>query len=177
MSTTTPSRRISLSSLVPTVLLAGALLVGVGVAPPGQAVARSRAATAVTVHTVPAAYTITAARGLQAVRIAAAQRGKPYRWGGAGPWSFDCSGLVYYVYKKRLHISIPRTANAQRLAAVRIAKWQIRPGDLVFFMSYGRAYHVGIYAGHGLIWHAPRPGQRVKLQRIWTTHWVAGRVR
>ena len=44
-------------------------------------------------------------------------------------------------------------------------------------MSSGRAYHVGIYAGYGKIWHAPRPGQRVQLSRIWTTAWVATRVR
>jgi cell wall-associated NlpC family hydrolase len=135
----------------------------------------------VSVQTAPVTYVtsraISAATGLRAVRIAAAQRGKPYRWGGSGPRSFDCSGLVYYVYKKRLHISLPRTANAQRRAAIRIAKTHVRPGDLVFFMSHGRAYHVGIYAGHGRIWHAPRPGQRVKLQKIWTSHWRAGRVR
>ncbi|WP_083707396.1 C40 family peptidase [Intrasporangium flavum] len=177
MSTTTPARRTSLSSLALTVLLAGALLVGTGVAPPGQTEARSRATTVAPTHIVPASYTISAATGLTAVRIAAAQRGKPYRWGGAGPWYYDCSGLVYYIYRTRLHHSIPRTANNQRLWAVRISKSQIRPGDLVFFMSYGRAYHVGIYAGRGLIWHAPRPGQYVKLVRIWTTAWVAGRVR
>lgn len=198
MSTTTPARRISLSSLALTPLLAGALLVGTGGTPPaatatappgsrvaagvtsGPATASAGGATA-PVRTVSVAYvtrrTISAATGLRAVRIAAAQRGKPYRWGGAGPRSFDCSGLVYYVYKKRMHISLPRTANAQRRASVRIAKSHVRPGDLIFFMAYGRAYHVGIYAGHGMIWHSPRPGQHVKLQKIWTTHWRAGRVR
>ncbi|WP_323097347.1 C40 family peptidase [Intrasporangium sp. YIM S08009] len=197
---TTPARRISLSSLALTPLLAGALLVGTGGAPPASTTAPPSAAGAATtpatgaapgtgatgrsataVRTVSVAYltptAVSIARGQSAVRIAAAQRGKPYRWGGAGPRSFDCSGLVYYVYKKRLHVQLPRTANAQRLKTIRIAKSSVRPGDLIFFMSHGRAYHVGIYAGHGKIWHSPRPGQRVKLQKIWTSQWRAGRIR
>ena len=81
------------------------------------------------------------------------------------------------MYTKWLHRNLPRTANAQRLATVRIWKTQVRPGDLIFFMRSGRAYHVGIYAGYGKVWHAPYPGQRVQLSRIWTSSWVAGRVR
>jgi cell wall-associated NlpC family hydrolase len=111
------------------------------------------------------------------VKIAYYQRGKPYRYGAAGPWAYDCSGLVYYAYRTRLGVSIPRTANAQRIASIRISKASVQLGDLIFFMSGGRAYHVGIYAGYGRVWHAPRPGQRVQLSRIWTTSWVAGRVR
>ncbi len=196
MSTTTPARRISLSSLALTPLLAGALLVGTGGVPPASTTASPPAArvattpalgvaapgrSATSAPTTSIAYvtptSVSITRGLRAVRIAAAQRGKPYRWGGAGPRSFDCSGLVYYVYKKRLHVKLPRTANAQRLKTIRISKSHVRPGDLIFFMSHGRAYHVGIYAGHGKIWHSPRPGQRVKLQKIWTSQWRAGRIR
>ncbi|MEW1955623.1 C40 family peptidase [Terrabacter sp. NPDC080008] len=129
---------------------------------------------AVTVHATPAYAVPLRTQGL---RLTAAQVGKWYRWGGAGPTYFDCSGLVYYVFHTRLHQYLPRTANAQRLATIRIAKANILPGDLIFFMSGGRAYHVGVYAGSGKVWHAPRPGQRVQLSRLWTTAWVAGRVR
>lgn len=192
MSTSTSARRISLQSLTIAPLVTAALLVGtVGTSPaptasaPTAPAASSASAPAtrapVEVRTTSVAYVTPASiaipRGLKAVRIAAAQKGKPYRWGGAGPSSFDCSGLVYYVYKKRLNVSLPRTANAQRLKTIRIAKSSMRPGDLVFFMSGGRAYHVGIYAGAGKVWHSPRPGQRVQLSKLWTTRWVAGRIR
>ena len=48
---------------------------------------------------------------------------------------------------------------------------------LVFFRSHGHVYHVGIYAGHGRVWHAPRPGRRVGLAHIWTRHVSYGRAR
>jgi cell wall-associated NlpC family hydrolase len=115
--------------------------------------------------------------GTRAVRVAAAQKGKPYRWGAAGPSAFDCSGLVHYVYDARLAQDLPRTANAQRLDTTRVSRSGVRPGDLIFFMRSGKAYHVGIYAGSGKVWHAPKPGKRVELVRIWTSGWVAGRVR
>ncbi|WP_083706996.1 C40 family peptidase [Intrasporangium flavum] len=123
------------------------------------------------------ASTVAVPLGTRAVRVAAAQKGKPYRWGAAGPSAFDCSGLVHYVYDARLAQDLPRTANAQRLDTVRVARSSVRPGDLIFFMRSGRAYHVGIYAGSGRVWHAPKPGKRVELVRIWTSGWVAGRVR
>ncbi len=115
----------------------------------------------------------------QAVKISAAQKGKPYRYGAVGPRAFDCSGLVVYVYNTRLHKKLPRTATAQRKATTRIAKKSIRPGDLVFFApsSTARVTHVGVYAGGGKIWHSPKPGGVVKLSTLWTTRWTAGRVR
>ncbi len=182
MPASTLARRIPLQSLAITPLLAAALLVGTSSAPTSSVTpqAASRAGTApVTIKAKPVAYVSAAtraARGRTAVRIAAAQQGDPYRYGAAGPSAFDCSGLVYYTYRTRLGVGVPRTANAQRLASVRISKANVQQGDLIFFMSGGRAYHVGIYAGYGKVWHAPRPGQRVQLSRIWTTSWVAGRM-
>jgi cell wall-associated NlpC family hydrolase len=122
------------------------------------------------------ASTVAVPLGTRAVRVAAAQKGKPYRWGAAGPSAFDCSGLVHYVYDARLAQDLPRTANAQRLDTTRVSRSGVRPGDLIFFMRSGKAYHVGIYAGSGKVWHAPKPGKRVELVRIWTSGWVAGRV-
>jgi cell wall-associated NlpC family hydrolase len=109
------------------------------------------------------------------LRIAKAQKGKPYRRGSAGPTAFDCSGLVKYVMKKQ-HKKVPRTAQAQYKASKKVSKSHIKRGDLVFFNSGGHIYHVGIYAGHHKIWHAPKPGSRVKLATIWTSRWKAGRV-
>ena len=115
----------------------------------------------------------------QAVSISAAQQGKPYKYGAVGPRSFDCSGLVVYVYNTRLHKHLPRTATAQRKATTRIWKSSIRPGDLVFFAASPTASvtHVGIYAGHGKIWHSPHAGDHVRLTTLWTTKWTVGRVK
>ncbi|MDQ1535813.1 MAG: hypothetical protein QOE58_206 [Actinomycetota bacterium] len=114
--------------------------------------------------------------GQRAVTIAAQQHGKPYRYGAAGPKAFDCSGLTLYVYK-RLGKKLPHNTEAQRRAFRAVSKKHMRAGDLVLFTSSsGRAYHVGIYAGGGKIWHAPQPGARVKLARIWDSHYVVRRV-
>ena len=180
MSTSTMSRSARIRSRIVTPLLAAGLLAATGSALAPAAASAAPSASPATVTTAAPAVTptlITTSLGLRATRIAAAQRGDPYRYGASGPSAFDCSGLVYYVYTKQLGKKLPRTASAQRLATVRIAKASIRPGDLVFFTSYGRVYHVGVYAGSNKVWHSPRPGQRVQLSTIWTRAWVAGRVR
>ena len=180
MSTSTMSRSTRIRSRIVTPLLAAGLLAATGSALAPAAASAAPSASPATVTTAAPSLTptlITASLGLRATRIAAAQRGDPYRYGSSGPSAFDCSGLVYYVYTKQLGKKLPRTASAQRLATVRIAKASIRPGDLVFFTSYGRVYHVGVYAGSNKVWHSPRPGQRVQLSTIWTRAWVAGRVR
>jgi cell wall-associated NlpC family hydrolase len=111
-------------------------------------------------------------RSYHIVAAARAQRGKPYRFGARGPGAFDCSGLTGYAYRS-VRINLPRTAEGQFRAARHIAKAAARPGDLVFWVAGGHAYHVAVYAGAGKVWHAPKPGQRVQLTSIWS--W--GRVR
>ena len=112
----------------------------------------------------------------RAVHIAASKRGTPYRWGAAGPHAFDCSGYTRWVFA-RLGRDLPHNAAAQSRVVRHISRSHRRRGDLVFFRSHGDVYHVGIYAGHGRIWHAPRPGRRVSRERLWTSHVRYGRVR
>jgi cell wall-associated NlpC family hydrolase len=107
---------------------------------------------------------------------AAAQRGKPYRWGASGPRAFDCSGLVGYVMRGAGVKGLPRTSSAMASKAHRVAKANKKPGDLVFFTSGGHVYHVAIYAGNGMIWHAPGSGQHVEKIRIWTSSYRVGRL-
>lgn len=120
---------------------------------------------------------ISAPMGASALALTAKQKGIPYRYGGTTPKGFDCSGLVLYVYNTKLKRKVPRTAEQQYRATIRVAKNKMRPGDLVFLRSGGTTYHVGIYAGGNKMWHAPKPGDRVKLATIWTSQWVGGRVR
>ena len=108
--------------------------------------------------------------------LAAALRGRPYVWGAAGSRSFDCSGYTMYVMAHAAGRSLPHSAAEQYALSRHVSKSAIRPGDLVFFLSGGHAYHVGIYAGHGLMWHAPHTGDHVRLAPIYSSSWAAGRV-
>ena len=120
-------------------------------------------------------------RAHAAANIAQNQQGDSYAYGGDGPNSFDCSGLVYYSYRAAGFSNIPRTSTAQARATRRISPSSMQRGDLVFFTSGGRVYHVGVYVGrqHGrrMIVHASRPGTPVKRDPIWTGSWFAGTMR
>jgi cell wall-associated NlpC family hydrolase len=124
----------------------------------------------------PAQAAVSAATGSRAVHVAATRKGAPYVWGAVGPRRFDCSGLTKWVYG-RVGKKLPRTAAQQYAATTHISARSRRVGDLVFFKSGGYVYHVGIYAGAGRIWHAPKPGDHVKLATLWTSAVSYGRVR
>jgi len=115
-------------------------------------------------------------RSYRIVGVARAQQGKPYRFGATGPSAFDCSGLTRYAYR-HLGITLPRTADQQYRAARHVRAAAARPGDLVFWVRGGHAYHAAVYAGGGRVWYAPKPGRRVQLGRIWSWNQVRfGRV-
>lgn len=103
----------------------------------------------------------------KALKVAAAQKGDPYKYGAVGPTKFDCSGLTLYSFKKAGK-TIPRVAQDQYNKSKHISAGSRKPGDLVFFGGTKSVYHVGIYAGSGKIWHAPKPGAKVRLEKIWT---------
>lgn len=117
----------------------------------------------------------TSSIGEKAVYLASLQAGKPYVYGAEGPSSFDCSGLVQYIYKQ-LGKTVPRTTDAQFAASTRVSMYNKQPGDLIFLGTPGNIYHVGIYAGDGKMWVAPHTGDVVKLQKIYTTSYYVGRV-
>lgn len=116
-----------------------------------------------------------ASSATKALRVAASKKGAPYQWGATGPHRFDCSGLTLYSFKKAGK-KLPRTAAQQYNRTRHISAGSRRAGDLVFFHSGGYVYHVGIYAGQGKIWHAPKTGDVVRLQKIWTRSVSYGRV-
>ncbi|MET0450039.1 MAG: C40 family peptidase, partial [Aeromicrobium sp.] len=100
-------------------------------------------------------------------------KGKPYRYGGATPSGFDCSGYVQYVYKKAGK-KIGRTSGAQ-LAGKSIKKSNKRPGDILIFKHGSTAYHSAIYAGDGKMWEAQRTGVPVGKHSIWSGGYVVRR--
>jgi len=109
--------------------------------------------------------------------MATSLRGRPYVYGASGPAAFDCSGFTRYVFAHALGRSLVHNAAMQYADSIKLARSAVRPGDLVFFTYGSWVYHVGIYAGGGLIWDAPYTGQTVRLEKIATSSWVAGRVR
>lgn len=117
-----------------------------------------------------------ATHAAKALHVAASKKGAPYQWGATGPRRFDCSGLTLYSFK-RVGKKLPRTAQQQYNKTRHIRSSQRRKGDLVFFHSGRSVYHVGIYAGGGKIWHSPKTGSVVRLERIWSKRVWYGRVR
>ncbi|MET9853165.1 C40 family peptidase [Streptomyces sp. NPDC006450] len=112
--------------------------------------------------------------GAKAVAVAASKKGAPYARGATGPRRFDCSGLMVYSFRK-VGTRLPRTAEQQYEQTSRVSGDERALGDLVFFSQGSTVKHVGIYAGRDEIWHAPRPGTRVRLERIWSKNVRYGR--
>lgn len=97
---------------------------------------------------------------------ARAQVGKPYRWGSAGPRSFDCSGFTMRAYA-RAGLRLPHSSRGQAGRAYRVSWAQARPGDLVV----GRG-HVGIYAGRGMMFDAGNSRVDVVYRRVYRGLWI-----
>lgn len=101
--------------------------------------------------------------GVDALRAAATQLGKPYRWGATGPGSYDCSGLTSWAFRQA-GVTLPRSSSQQATVGRTVAWNDLQPGDLVFL--YNPISHVGIYAGDGVYIDAPQTGDVVKFQKV-----------
>jgi len=101
----------------------------------------------------------------EAVSFAAAQEGKPYEWGGAGPATYDCSGLTMRAWGAA-GVSLPHSAADQQAMLPNVPLSQLAPGDLVF-VGYP-AHHVAIYEGGGKVIHAPHTGTVVQEASVWS---------
>jgi cell wall-associated NlpC family hydrolase len=99
----------------------------------------------------------------KAVEVARAQIGKPYKWAAAGPDSFDCSGLTMYAWGAA-GVQLPHSAEAQYNMFPKVARAELRPGDLVAFGS--PIHHIGIYEGGGIMINAPQTGEFVRRDSI-----------
>ena len=102
------------------------------------------------------------------VQTALAQQGKKYRLGNKGPDYFDCSGLVYYSYR-RAGISVPPTADAQGRFGAEIPHDNVRPGDLVLF-KIKNDDHIGIMVNNSDFIHASK-SRGVAVDSINLPYW------
>ena len=130
-----------------------------------------RAVSSVAVKTFQASDVAPKSSGL--LDIAASLAGIDYVYGGTTTAGFDCSGFTKYVFAK-VGIRLPRVADAQRQATTRVSRANAKPGDLVFFGA--PAYHVGIYAGNGMMWDSPHAGKAVSKRHIFSSSATFGRV-
>ena len=103
--------------------------------------------------------------GATILKVAAKYVGTPYVFGGETPRGFDCSGYVAFVFAQ-FGIALPHSVHGQNRMGILIRPEDALPGDLVVMDDLG---HDGIYAGNGNFYHAPRPGDYVKLAPIYTS--------
>ncbi|HIO96100.1 MAG TPA: peptidoglycan endopeptidase [Campylobacterales bacterium] len=99
--------------------------------------------------------------------IAKSKLGKSYKWGGNGPYNYDCSGFTQEVFEKN-GIIIPRLSKEQAKVGQKVKRHQLQKGDLVFFHSKASTTvdHVGIYLGNGKFIHASRFHKRIVISPL-----------
>lgn len=98
---------------------------------------------------------------------------KPYKYKKAGPNSFDCSGLVYYCYKKVENIQLKRSAKEQgydeEYEKIKEIK-DLQIGDIVFFNTNKRdgdfCDHAGLYLGNGEFIHSSSSKGKVIISTL-----------
>jgi cell wall-associated NlpC family hydrolase len=96
---------------------------------------------------------------------ATAMIGQPYRFGGAAPGGFDCSGLVVYA-AANAGIHVPRTAAEQLQFGSPVKRAELQAGDLVFMHLSSKELHVAIALDRQLFVHAPSSGGRVRVDSL-----------
>jgi peptidoglycan DL-endopeptidase CwlO len=96
------------------------------------------------------------------LKFACAQLGKPYVFGGAGPSTWDCSGLTMMAYKQ-VGINMHHYVPDQHAMSKPVSRAELQPGDLVFFNGDN---HMGMYVGNGKFIQAPHTGDVVKISSL-----------
>lgn len=93
--------------------------------------------------------------------------GKTYKWGGNGPYAYDCSGFTKEVFELN-GISIPRVSKDQAKVGLKISKKNLQKGDLVFFDDKESSVvsHVGIYLGKGKFIHASKFHKKIVISPL-----------
>ncbi len=122
----------------------------------------------------------TATQGDIAANWALTQLGKPYQWGGAGPYSYDCSGLTMDAWAQA-GVQLLHYTGYQWEEGPRVPLNELQRGDLLFYAtnaSYASTiHHVGIYIGDGMMVDAPYTGAFVRIDSMYAPGGLIGAVR
>ncbi len=122
----------------------------------------------------------TTTQGDIAANWALTQLGKPYQWGGAGPGSYDCSGLTMQAWA-RAGVQIAHWTGYQWESGPHVPLSQLQRGDLLFFATNtsdpATIHHVGIYIGNGMMVDAPYTGAFVRIDGMYSPGGLIGAVR
>lgn len=97
--------------------------------------------------------------------------GMPYISGANGPYGFDCSGFVQYVYSL-VGVNISRSTGTQLYDGVGVSYEDAQPGDIVLWGYGSTVTHSSLYVGDGLMIHAANPGTGVIVSNI--AGWLRG---
>jgi cell wall-associated NlpC family hydrolase len=119
------------------------------------------------------------------IHYATSHLGARFRIGSTGMRYFDCSGLVYRVYRQA---GMLRKIGGTRMRAGGYYMWFRRhhavsrtnpkPGDLIWWTKHGRIHHMGIYIGHGRALSALTTGvKKHSLRGISVRFFAFGHVR
>jgi cell wall-associated NlpC family hydrolase len=111
--------------------------------------------------------TITKISSQQIEKLAKSKLGKTYKWGGNGPYAYDCSGFTKEVFELS-GINIPRVSKDQAKVGQKISKKNLQKGDLIFFDDKHSSVvsHVGIYLGHGKFIHASKFHKKIVISPL-----------
>lgn len=111
-------------------------------------------------------------QGNDVVSIAYSLVGMPYIGGSNGPYGFDCSGFVQYVYSC-VGKYISRSSYTQIYDGVGVSYADAQPGDILSWgYGNGTVTHSALYVGNGLMIHAANPGTGVIVSSV--DGWLGG---
>jgi cell wall-associated NlpC family hydrolase len=115
-----------------------------------------------------------------AANWALTQIGRPYQWGGAGPDTYDCSGLTMQAWA-RAGVQLLHYTGYQWEEGPHVPLGDLQRGDLLFFATNtadpGTIHHVGIYIGNGMMVDAPYTGVDVRIDSMYQPGGLIGAVR
>ncbi len=121
-----------------------------------------------------------ATQGDIAANWALSQLGKPYQWGAAGPYTYDCSGLTMEAWA-HAGVQLLHYTGYQWVEGPHVPLDQLQRGDLLFYATNNAdpatIHHVGIYIGNGMMVDAPYTGAFVRIDSIYAPGYPIGAVR
>jgi len=108
------------------------------------------------------------------------QIGRPYQWGGAGPYTYDCSGLTMVAWAQA-GVALLHYTGDQWIEGVQVPLGGLERGDLLFYATNNAdpatIHHVGIYIGGGDMVDAPYTGVDVRIDSMYAPGDPIGAVR